>query len=86
MGIKKLFTEEITQLGDVLTRLANNADPDADSIEKIVRAQIRLSTAIPFVDEPDQPWPEGDSDDKQPDELSPEEKRAELEAQTKYEW
>lgn len=86
MSIKKLFTDEITQLGDVLNKLAKNADPDADAIEKIVRAQIRLSTAIPFVDEPDQPWPEGESDDKQPDDLSPEEKKAKLEEQTKYQW
>jgi hypothetical protein len=86
MSIKKLFHDQIIALGGVVTKLADVETPDATAISTLVRAQIQLSTAIPFVEEPDQQWPEGDSDDKQPDDLSPDEKKAESEKVGKYEW
>jgi hypothetical protein len=88
MSIKKLFRDQIVALGGVVNRLvsADRPTPDAPTILTLVRAQIQLSTAIPFVEEPEQKWVEGDSKDEQPDDLSPDEKKAESEKVGKYEW
>ena len=86
MSIKKLFRDQIVALGGVVNRLADVEPPDAIAISTLVRAQIQLSTAIPFVEEPEQKWVEGDSKDEQPDDLSPDEKKAESEKVGKYEW
>jgi hypothetical protein len=86
MSIRKRFTNQIALIDEVVTKQLAAEVIDAPTIRELIRSEIQLSTAIPFIDEPEQEWKEGASEDEQPDELSPDEKKAQRAEQDRYQW
>jgi hypothetical protein len=72
MNLKQTFLNQIAAIDKVITERLQNGD--ATDILPLVEAELMLSEAYEMMDEPEQTWPEGESDDK-PEQEEPEERR-----------